>query len=187
MKNRLKQVRQHCDINLSQEAFGKRLGVTGAAISRIESGNREPSEQIILSICREFNVNEVWLRTGKGEMFRNVPEAQIAQIVGEFDLDELDQRIILGYLRLSEADRAAVKRLINSIATPDTTGQERTQADADGQERTEVDIAAKVAELERQNQELAAKVAAMEEEDALMEEAEQSSVSDGSSGNTRLA
>lgn len=51
-------------------------------------------------------------------MFRSVPESQIAQIVGEFDLDELDQRIILGYLHLSEADRSAVKRLINSIATP---------------------------------------------------------------------
>lgn len=76
------------------------------------------SEAVIFSICREFNVNETWLRTGKGEMFRSVPESQIAQIVGEFDLDELDQRIILGYLHLSEADRSAVKRLINSIATP---------------------------------------------------------------------
>ena len=174
-------------IGLNQAEFGKRIGVTRSAICNYENGSRSISEQAILSICREFNVNETWLRTGNGEMFRNVPEAQIAQIVGEFDLDELDQRIILGYLRLSEADRAAVKRLINSIATPDTTGQERTQADTDGQERTEVDIAAKVAELERQNQELAAKVAAMEEEDALMEEAEQSSVSDGSSGGTRLA
>ena len=48
----------------------------------------------------------------------------------------------------------------------------RAQADTSGQEQTELDIAAKIAELERQNQEFAAKVAAMEEEEALMEEAE---------------
>ena len=66
MNERIKKVRLDKDINLSQEAFGKRLGVTGAAISRIESGDRSASDQIILAVCREFNVNETWLRTGVG-------------------------------------------------------------------------------------------------------------------------
>lgn len=59
-------------LKLSQEEFGSRLGVTAAAISRIEHGNRNITEQIILSICREFNVEEEWLRTGEGDMF--IPE-----------------------------------------------------------------------------------------------------------------
>ena len=65
MNDRILQVRQHPKINLSQEAFGKRLGLTGSGISLIESGRRNASEQVILSICREFNVNERWLRSGE--------------------------------------------------------------------------------------------------------------------------
>lgn len=68
MKSRIKAIRSNS--GLSQEAFGKRLGVTGATISRLESGDREPTEQIILSLCREFDIDEIWLRTGEGAMFR---------------------------------------------------------------------------------------------------------------------
>lgn len=84
MKDRIKQVRQHKDIDLSQEAFGKRLGVTGTAISRIESGNRGASDQIALAICREFHVNETWLRTGQGEMFvETAKEDKIMSFMGD--------------------------------------------------------------------------------------------------------
>ena len=72
MNNRIKLVRKSSQVKMSQEAFGARLGITGTGISKIESGDRNPSEQIILSICREFNVDERWLRTGEGEMFREV-------------------------------------------------------------------------------------------------------------------
>lgn len=51
---------------MTMEKFGKRLGVTRTAISNIESGNRGVTEQMLTSICREFNVNEDWLRTGAG-------------------------------------------------------------------------------------------------------------------------
>ncbi len=68
MNNRIKDVRKHS--KLSQDAFGKRLGITGASVSRLESGDRDPSDQTILSICREFDVNELWLRTGEGDMLR---------------------------------------------------------------------------------------------------------------------
>lgn len=84
MRDRIKQVRQHKDIDLSQEAFGKRLGVTGTAISRIEGGNRGASEQIILAICREFSVNETWLRTGEGDMFvETAPDDRLFAFMGD--------------------------------------------------------------------------------------------------------
>jgi len=54
------------------DKFGSRIGLTRSAISKIESGSSNPSEQTILSICREFNVNEEWLRTGEGEMFKEL-------------------------------------------------------------------------------------------------------------------
>lgn len=67
MNERLKLLRKK--LSLSQESFGSRLGVTGTGISKIETGDRNLTEQMFISICREFNVNETWLRTGKGEMF----------------------------------------------------------------------------------------------------------------------
>ena len=77
MKSRIKAVRQSPKINMSQETFGARIGVTAAGISKIGSGQRNASEQVILSICREFNVNERWLRTGEGEMFLETKEDSI--------------------------------------------------------------------------------------------------------------
>lgn len=67
LEQRIREIRKSCG-DTSQEAFGKRLGLTGATISRFESGDRQPTEAIILSICREFRIDEHWLRTGEGEM-----------------------------------------------------------------------------------------------------------------------
>ena len=54
------------ELNLTLEKFGQRIGVTRAAISNIETGNRKVTEQMFKSICREFNVREDWLRNGNG-------------------------------------------------------------------------------------------------------------------------
>ena len=64
------------------ENFGKKVGVTKQTISRIENGINNLTEQMIIAISREFNVNEEWLRNGTGEMF-NVPEDEIASILSE--------------------------------------------------------------------------------------------------------
>lgn len=113
MGARVKEIRKH--LGLSQKAFGERLGVTDAAISSIESGRRGITEQMIKAICREFDVNYDWLKSGEGDMFEAVPESLVDELAQEFDLDDLDRRIILGYLRLSENDRAAVKRYVQNI------------------------------------------------------------------------
>lgn len=113
MQDRVKTVRQSLD--LSQEAFGRALGVTKTAICGIEAGRRGLTEQMAKSICREFNVNYDWLKDGKGEMFDAVPETLVDELAQEFQLDDLDKRIILGYLRLSEADRGAIKRYVQNI------------------------------------------------------------------------
>lgn len=53
-------------LHKSQEEFGNILGVTKSTISLLETKKREPSERLLRDICREFGVNEVWLRTGEG-------------------------------------------------------------------------------------------------------------------------
>ncbi len=61
------------------------MGVSRAAMSNIENGNRNVTDQMFKSICREFNVNESWLRNGIGDPF-SIPEDESAALV--FDLLE---------------------------------------------------------------------------------------------------
>lgn len=113
MNDRIKEIRKA--LGISQKEFGAKLGVTDAAICGIESGRRGLTEQMQKSVCREFNVNYDWLKDGTGEMFDAVPETLVDELAQEFHLDNLDKRIILGYLRLTESDREAVKRYVQSV------------------------------------------------------------------------
>lgn len=78
----LKKLRKR--LSLSQDAFGKKLGVTGAGISKIESGDRKLTEQMIISICREYGAREEFLRTGKEPMLNEMSlDSEYAYIVGK--------------------------------------------------------------------------------------------------------
>ena len=63
-------------LGLNQEEFGKRVGLAQAALSMIESGNNPITNRNIKLICMTFNINEQWLRTGKGEMFNASPHLE---------------------------------------------------------------------------------------------------------------
>ena len=69
MKDRIKQLRQTLD--LTQEEFGKRIGLVKSGISRIENGTTGTTEQTLRSMCREFGASYLWLTTGEGSMFEN--------------------------------------------------------------------------------------------------------------------
>ena len=64
MNNRIKLIRKRAD--LSQDEFGKKIGITKSSVSLLESGKNNPSDQTIKLLCSEFGVNEDWLRTGAG-------------------------------------------------------------------------------------------------------------------------
>lgn len=67
----------------SKADFSKTLGISAAYVSQMCSGVRSPSDRTIADICRIFNVNEVWLRTGIGEPFIQLSrEEEIASILG---------------------------------------------------------------------------------------------------------
>ena len=74
MHERIRKLRKN--LELTQQEFGKRIGMKRNSIALIEGG-RNTSEQTIFAICREFNVNEEWLRTGNGKMFNLVPEEDL--------------------------------------------------------------------------------------------------------------
>lgn len=117
VSGRVKEVRQKVDgKKLSQAEFGARLGVSRDVISNIEYGRVEPTEIVIRSIVRDFGVNEIWLRTGEGEMFAPMTEQEeLASAVGRLlrdDGDEYKRQLILAISDLQpETIRDIVKAL----------------------------------------------------------------------------
>lgn len=67
MRSRIKELRNF--LKLSQSDFGKQIGVSTTTISEMETGTTTILDRTIITICLKFNVNEEWLRTGKGQMF----------------------------------------------------------------------------------------------------------------------
>lgn len=114
LNTRVKQLRNMLD--MSQSAFARRLGITAAGISKIENGNRSLTVQMLLMICKEFNINENWLRYGEGEIFKQKLPDNLEQLSQLYHLDELDQKIIFEYIRLDEAKRSIIKEYIMKIA-----------------------------------------------------------------------
>ena len=103
---------------LTKTAFAERINVSQSFISNLCLNKKVPSDRTISDICREFNVSEVWLRTGEGTMF--VPlddDAELIEIfaqIGQSE-DELIKRIIKGYWKLDEKEKAAIRKLIDSL------------------------------------------------------------------------
>lgn len=114
MNERLKIIRKK--LSLSQEAFGKKLGVTGTAISRMEIGNRAVTEQMILAICREFNVREEWLRTGNGEMFLDIDEDDFVKAVATLSGDDFVRTLIIEYCKLDDDSKKLFRNFIHDLS-----------------------------------------------------------------------
>ena len=86
MHERIRKLRK--TLELTQQEFGKRIGMKRNSIALIEGG-RNTSEQTIFAICREFNVNEHWLRDGTGEMFIEwTRDEQIASFIGGIQMND---------------------------------------------------------------------------------------------------
>ena len=106
--DRIRQLRKSLDYTM--EVFGSKLGVTKVAISNIENGNRNVTDQMRKSICREFNVNESWLREGTGEMFIEInKEYQLMAWAGRVLSEEstsFKKRFLAMLMSLDEKDWA---------------------------------------------------------------------------------
>ena len=99
-------------LRLSQEEFGKRIGSARNTIANYELGRRNPSNTVLNAICKTFRVNYFWLTDGKGDMFTGTPESVVDEIAEEYNLDDIDKKIIERYLELSEKQRQVIKEYI---------------------------------------------------------------------------
>ena len=98
------------------DKFGERLGVSKAAVSQWESGANQVSDQMVRSICREFNVNEEWLRTGVGEMFlEKTIDEEIATFIGRIQMNDaknFKKRFIAALSKLEENEWEVLEKFI---------------------------------------------------------------------------
>ena len=120
MLNRIKELRKQ--LGLTQTEFGTRLGVKGNTVTGYETGIRTPSDAVITSICREFNVNELWLRQGVGEMFQTkTREAEMDELISRLlrddpNSDSFKSRFIAAALRAGPDAWDAWEKFFNDLA-----------------------------------------------------------------------
>lgn len=117
---RIKELRK--SLSLSQEAFGERLGITKASVSRLESGVHGLSTRTAKLICRTFNVDYFWLTEGAGEMFITMSaEEEIAAYMGDLlsnnDEDrEFQRRFIKALSKLDVKDWKVIEKIVDDMA-----------------------------------------------------------------------
>ncbi len=120
MNERIKLIRK--SFNLNQTDFGARIGVKQGTVTGYENGLRTPTDAVILSICREYDINEEWLRTGKGEMkLISSPDEEVMKYAGLLLKDREDfvaqkiKRFIVGYEKLDADDKKVIEKLMRQI------------------------------------------------------------------------
>ena len=116
-----KEIRKTLDLTL--EKFGEKLGVQRAAVSKIEKGQVTPTDQMIKSICREFNVSYDYLVDGTGDMFSDLPDTILDELCVQYELDDIDKKIMEIYLELPPEARQALKDKIREKFLTDDENQ----------------------------------------------------------------
>lgn len=103
---------------LTKTEFGKRINISQGMVSRICSGDAKPSDRTIADICREFGVNEAWLRTGEGEAFR---EESRSELIMRFAVqtakgsDEFKKALVAMLAKLDPEDWEALGKIADKL------------------------------------------------------------------------
>lgn len=123
MNNRIKGLRSA--LQLSQEDFATSLNLSRNFVWMLEKGEREPSDRTIKDICRNYNVNEEWLRSGSGEMFIEISKEKkiadlTAQVYKRNDLDELTMANLVAMAEImfdmTDDEIKAITKLAHKLA-----------------------------------------------------------------------
>lgn len=118
---RIKQVRKSKD--LTQQKFADSLGMKQNTVATYEMGRTNPSDPAIKSICREFGVNEEWLRTGVGEMFVPASDSPLDALADEKKLSQNERLLLERFLNLSPEARQGILSYITGIAAALASGE----------------------------------------------------------------
>lgn len=118
MKDRILKVRK--DNNLTQDSFAEKLNLSKNFVWMLEKGERIPSDRTISDICREFGVNEDWLRTGAGEPTVKRTRNQEIQKFANDTMDDIDEsfrkRFVQALSRLNETEWEVLEKIVNEMS-----------------------------------------------------------------------
>lgn len=122
--DRIKRVRKYLD--LTQREFGERIGLKGNTIAQYELGRSNPVDSALSLMIREYNINEEWLRTGEGEMFKAAPTDVLDQLASEYNLSNASYIVVEKFVNLKPEKRNELiefflevsKAIIESDADP---------------------------------------------------------------------
>ena len=118
MKDRFKELRK--ELNETQQEFADKLKISRNFVAQIEMGSKVPSDRTIDDVCREFNVNEEWLRTGNGDMFiPGIKDKQISAMLADVmksGEDSFRHRLVSALARLDDEGWDNLEKLIDMIS-----------------------------------------------------------------------
>lgn len=123
LKGRLKALRK--ELRLTQQEFADRVGISRGNIGAYEVGKNAPSDAVISLICREFHVNEEWLRTGNGEMFvEETPDEEFMRMAkavasGDTETDRMIRRTLMYFYEMDDLGRKTLLNFVKYISGND--------------------------------------------------------------------
>lgn len=121
MNERIKQLRK--TLGLTQQKFAERIGVKRNTVAQYEIGRNEPIDSVVNLICKEYNVNPDWLRTGTGEMFIDPAAFSLDEYAAANSLTNRELSIVRGFMELAPEIRQAIYNIFanaeNNTAIPD--------------------------------------------------------------------
>lgn len=113
--SRVRELRKN--LRLSQTKFGEKLGVSKDVIVNIELERVELKEFMLKLICKTYNVNPLWLTEGKGDMFFEVADEFLDDLAIEYELTDIEKKIVSNFVKLPPAERAQVIETIKKLIT----------------------------------------------------------------------
>ncbi len=126
--DRIKKVR--ISLDMTQTEFAKRIGSMQNTITRYETNNRNPSASVIALICREFNVNEEWLKTGAGEMFKAAPSSALDALAEEYKLSAASYVMVEKFVNLKPEAQEAIFNYLREVVAAFQSGEVEPEAPA---------------------------------------------------------
>ena len=154
INERVRMIRKSDVIHMTLAEFGKRLGVRSTAISKIELGENNLTDQMKILICKNFHVNPVWLDTGEGEMFiRPSVEDEIAEMISQIQSDpdaSFKRKLLTVLAGLSEEQWSLLADIAERLARPDAAAVVQNEKPEEDSIEAKVEAYRRSLELEKE-------------------------------------
>ena len=115
MNKRIKHLRK--TLGLTQQKFADAIGIKRNTVSQSEMGRNEPIGSVLSLICREYNVNPKWLRTGEGEMFLPEPKIELEALAKRYDLSAVDEFFVERFVKLKPEERKVITDFFTNLSS----------------------------------------------------------------------